>query len=147
MYGMSILETRWKHAHNAPSSSTNCRPIAVTADNSSWQQDYGSVVSTCDTTHVVVAVGYDEASFKVRNSSGSIWVRAFGLCKAACGLVNAYVVYSTRLPHLHRRIRGVRLCGASLCSPAYGTGRLYSIRGHTCSDVEALLSCVFGAFP
>ncbi|GLE00907.1 hypothetical protein PINS_up009706 [Pythium insidiosum] len=50
--------------------------VGVAAGNSAWKQYKGGVLSTCDTErqdHVVVAVGYDATTIKVRNSWGPRW--------------------------------------------------------------------------
>uniref|UniRef100_H3HE16 Peptidase C1A papain C-terminal domain-containing protein n=1 Tax=Phytophthora ramorum TaxID=164328 RepID=H3HE16_PHYRM len=56
----------------------NQRPTVVTvaAGNEAWKQYTGGVLSSCDTTdldHLVVAVGYDATSLKIRNSWGENW--------------------------------------------------------------------------
>jgi len=50
--------------------------VVVAAGNSVWKQYSGGVVSSCDTSnvdHAVLAVGYSENYFKIRNSWGSQW--------------------------------------------------------------------------
>ncbi|KAG7375263.1 hypothetical protein PHYPSEUDO_002186 [Phytophthora pseudosyringae] len=54
------------------------RPTVVTvaAGNAAWKQYTGGVLSSCETTdlnHLVVAVGYDTTSLKIRNSWGEDW--------------------------------------------------------------------------
>ncbi|EGZ25829.1 hypothetical protein PHYSODRAFT_326797 [Phytophthora sojae] len=56
----------------------NKRPTVVTvaAGNVAWKQYKGGVLSGCDTSaldHIVVAVGYDATSLKIRNSWGTYW--------------------------------------------------------------------------
>ncbi|KAE9032024.1 hypothetical protein PR003_g9956 [Phytophthora rubi] len=56
----------------------NERPTVVTvaAGNEAWKQYVGGVLSSCDTSkldHLVVAVGYDATSLKIRNSWGDKW--------------------------------------------------------------------------
>jgi C1A family cysteine protease len=56
----------------------NQRPTVVTvaAGNEAWKQYTGGVLSSCDTSdldHLVVAVGYDGESLKIRNSWGETW--------------------------------------------------------------------------
>ncbi|EGZ25826.1 hypothetical protein PHYSODRAFT_478113 [Phytophthora sojae] len=56
----------------------NQRPTVVTvaAGNEAWKQYTGGVLSSCDTSaldHLVVAVGYDATSLKIRNSWGDNW--------------------------------------------------------------------------
>lgn len=58
--------------------SINARPTIVTvaAGNEAWKQYTGGVLSSCDTSaldHLVVAVGYDSSSLKIRNSWGDSW--------------------------------------------------------------------------
>ncbi|GLD92819.1 hypothetical protein PINS_up001398 [Pythium insidiosum] len=51
--------------------------VAVTAGNEVWKQYQSGVVSACPSgariDHAVVAVGYDEATIKIRNSWGPRW--------------------------------------------------------------------------
>ncbi|KAG2528343.1 hypothetical protein BBO99_00003867 [Phytophthora kernoviae] len=50
--------------------------VAVTSDNSVWKQYMSGVMSSCDSTaidHAVLAVGYDDKSFKIKNSWGTDW--------------------------------------------------------------------------
>ncbi|RLN57321.1 hypothetical protein BBJ29_010083, partial [Phytophthora kernoviae] len=50
--------------------------VAVTSDNSVWKQYMSGVMSSCDSTaidHAVLAVGYDDKSFKIKNSWGTEW--------------------------------------------------------------------------
>uniref|UniRef100_K3XA12 Peptidase C1A papain C-terminal domain-containing protein n=1 Tax=Globisporangium ultimum (strain ATCC 200006 / CBS 805.95 / DAOM BR144) TaxID=431595 RepID=K3XA12_GLOUD len=50
--------------------------VAVAAGNSAWKQYEGGVLSSCETSkidHIVLAVGYDESTIKIRNSWGTRW--------------------------------------------------------------------------
>ncbi|RLN57582.1 hypothetical protein BBP00_00007442, partial [Phytophthora kernoviae] len=50
--------------------------VAVTSDNSVWKQYMSGVMSSCDSTaidHAVLAVGYDDKSFKIKNSWDTEW--------------------------------------------------------------------------
>ncbi|CAK4657508.1 hypothetical protein LEN26_006989 [Aphanomyces euteiches] len=56
----------------------NTQPVTVyvIADNSVWRNYQSGVVSSCpdaETDHAVIAVGYDDKSFKIKNSWGSSW--------------------------------------------------------------------------
>ncbi|KAG2815615.1 hypothetical protein PC129_g17407 [Phytophthora cactorum] len=53
--------------------------VAVASGNAAWKQYTGGVMSTCETTqvdHAVLVVGYDDNTFKVRNSWGENWGEA-----------------------------------------------------------------------
>ena len=77
--------------------------VAVTADNDDFKQYSGGVLSSCSSStldHAVVAVGYDESSFKIRNSWGPAWgengyihLERQDDSTAACGMINDYAVY------------------------------------------------------
>ncbi|KAL3662227.1 hypothetical protein V7S43_012558 [Phytophthora oleae] len=50
--------------------------VAVASANDVFKQYTGGVVSSCGTTdvdHAVVVVGFDDTSFKIRNSWGEDW--------------------------------------------------------------------------
>jgi C1A family cysteine protease len=52
---------------------------AVASGNAAWKQYTGGVMSYCETTeldHAVLIVGYDDSTFKVRNSWGENWGEA-----------------------------------------------------------------------
>ncbi|KAI9998747.1 hypothetical protein PInf_003337 [Phytophthora infestans] len=53
--------------------------VAVASGNAAWKQYTGGIMSTCETTqvdHAVLVVGYDDNTFKVRNSWGENWGEA-----------------------------------------------------------------------
>ncbi|GMF36469.1 unnamed protein product [Phytophthora fragariaefolia] len=72
--------------------------VAVASGNAAWKQYTGGVMSTCQTTeidHAVLVVGYDDTSFKVRNSWGADWGEAgyvrmarSSSGKGTCGLLS-----------------------------------------------------------
>ncbi|KAE9026984.1 hypothetical protein PF011_g2275 [Phytophthora fragariae] len=49
---------------------------SVTSNNAAWKQYMGGVITSCDTTtvdHVVLIVGYDATTIKIKNSWGTDW--------------------------------------------------------------------------
>lgn len=76
--------------------------VAVVGGNAVWKQYTGGVVESCPTTeldHAVLAVGYDDKSFRLRNQWGSAWgdkgyinLKRAG-DQSACGVVNKLNVY------------------------------------------------------
>ncbi|GLE01407.1 hypothetical protein PINS_up010237 [Pythium insidiosum] len=85
------------------------QPISVVlaAGNPSWKQYKGGIVSYCNTTkldHAVLAVGYDEKSYKIKNSWGASWgmdgyiqLERQGEYRSACSMMNSQAVYPTVL--------------------------------------------------
>lgn len=78
--------------------------VAVAAGNTQWKQYSSGVVSSCSTStldHAVLAVGYTDTAFKLKNQWGTSWGASGYIqlkrngASSACSVVNSHNVYPT----------------------------------------------------